>query len=93
LQEKQGVIDKKRSTDGFQPSTFSNSSFKEERAKFFKKDIFILVTDAKAGQLALGDRDVFLDCSNFSEFAGPLFALRKLHSHNELNESIKRMKK
>jgi hypothetical protein len=91
LQEKQGVLDKKRNLDGLQPSTFNDKDFKTERNKFFKNDIFILVTDAKAGKIILGERDVFIDSSNFADFAGPLLALRKLYSTNELNESVKRM--
>lgn len=90
IQEKQGVLDKKRNVDGFKPSTFSDAAFKIERGKFSKSDVFILVTDANAGKIDLGKLDVIIDCSSFAEFAGPLLALRKLFSINELNESVKR---
>ena len=90
IQEKQGVLDKKRTVDGFQPSTFSDAAFKVERKKFTMNDIFILITDARASEIALGKLDVVIDFSSFVPFAGPLLAFRKLFSLNELNESFKR---
>jgi hypothetical protein len=90
IQEKQGVLDKKRNVDGLQSSTFSDAAFRVERKKFFKEDVFILITDANAGKISFGNLDVIIDCSSFVAFAGPLLAVRKLFSLNELNESVKR---
>ena len=58
FQEKQGVIDKKRKSEGMPISLFRNSTFKTERAKFLKADVFILVTEADVGEITLGERDV-----------------------------------
>ncbi|KAJ3252840.1 hypothetical protein HK103_001134 [Boothiomyces macroporosus] len=56
----------------------NEQSFKAERDKFPPGDIFILITDAKQGEIVLGDNDVVIDCESFQAIAGPLIALRKL---------------
>ena len=55
-------------------------------------NIFVLITDEKAGEIKLGPLDVMVDCQTFTHFAGPLIALRKLFCLNSLNESAKRLK-
>ena len=77
IQEKQSVVSKKRIVGGLQPSSFDNKSFLAERAKFPAAGIFVLISD---------------DYKNFTEFAGPLIALRNLYCNNELNPKFKKMK-
>jgi Cdc6-like AAA superfamily ATPase len=92
IQEKQSVVAKKRIVDGIEPAKFNNKSFQAERAKFPVDDIFVLISDVKQGDIVLGKNDIFIDYENFTKFAGPLIALRKLYCINQLNPQFKRLK-
>jgi hypothetical protein len=92
IQEKQSVVAKKRRLGGSPPSYFDNASYQKERLKFPATEIFVLIADEKAGDITFGPLDIFIDCENFAQFSGPLIALRKLFSVNELNESVKPLK-
>ena len=92
IQEKQNVTAKKKQVEGRNTASFTNQSFQAERVKFPANDIFVLITDEKQGDIELGDKDVFIDNVTFEEFAGPLIALRKLYSINQLNRPLKKIK-
>jgi hypothetical protein len=92
IQEKQNVLAKQKNLKGFPIPSIRNGSFQEERNKFPADGIFVLISDAKQGNNAFGDKDIFIDCKSFTKFAGPLIALRKLYCINQLNPKIKRLK-
>lgn len=92
IQEKQSIIAKKRSIIGNSAKIINDELFQKERAKFPSGEIFVLIADATSGDVKFGDRDIFIDTESFASFAGPLMALRKLHSLNQLNTPFKRMK-
>jgi hypothetical protein len=85
IQEKQSVVAKQRNLKGLSIPSFSNESFQEERNKFLDDGIFVLISDGKQGDIALSDKDILIDYENFTIFAGPLIALRKLFCINQLN--------
>ena len=92
IQEKQSVVAKKRSVNGQSPRVSDDASFQIEKAKNPSDAVFVLITDEQLGVTTLGPLDIFIGCDNFTQFSGPLIALRKLHCINELNESAKRLK-
>ena len=92
IQEKQSVVAKKCIVAGRRLASVSNKSFVEERNKFPDSGIFLMVSEEKIGDIVLGDKDIFLDYEHFTKFAGPLIALRKLFSINELNPKGKKPK-
>ena len=92
IQEKQSVLAKQQNLKGFTIPSINYESFQEERNKFPADGIFVLISDAKQGTIVFGDKDIFIDYENFTKFAGPLIALRKLYCINELNPKFKRLK-
>ena len=92
IQEKQSVLAKQQNLKGFTIPSINDGSFQEERNKFPADGIFVLISDAKQGTIVFGDKDIFIDYENFTKFAGPLIALRKLYCINQLNPKFKRLK-
>jgi hypothetical protein len=85
IQEKQRTRDKSQQMDGKTVSKVRQADFNAERKKF-PDGIFIYITDSEEGDgLTLGPLDVVIDCKTFPAFAGPLNALRKVFSRNQLN--------
>ena len=92
IQEKQSVVAKKRRLAGSPPSYFDNASYRIERLKFPATEIFVLITDEKAGDILLDHLTSLLIARTFLNSSGPLIALRKLYCINERNESVKQLK-
>jgi hypothetical protein len=86
IQEKQRTGDKIQQMDGKTVSKVSQAAFDAERGKFLDDKIFIYITDSEEGDgLQFGPLDVMIDWKTYPAFAGPLNALRKVFSSNQLN--------